>query len=63
VLDETDNVEEIIKQRIQDYKKRHGDIMRAGEQWRTKLLNLKTLAIALGVIVIAILLGRFLGFF
>jgi len=63
VLSETDNVEEIIKQRIQDYKKRHGDIMRAGEQWRTKLLNLKTLAIVLGVIVIAILLGRFLGFF
>ena len=63
VLDETDNVEEIIKQRIEDYKKRHGDIMRSGEQWRTKLLNLKTFAIIIGFVVVIILLGRFLGVF
>ena len=61
-LDETDNVEEIIKKRIEDYKKRHGDIMRAGEPWRTKIFNLKTFGIILVGIVILVILARFLGY-
>ena len=57
VLGETSNVEEIIKKRIQDYKKRHGDIMRSGEPWKYRFFNMKTFGIILAVIAVAALLA------
>ena len=56
VLGETDNVEKIIRMRIEDYKKRYGSIMRVGEKWQTRLINMKTFAIGLVVVVVAVLL-------
>ena len=62
VLSESIDGEKNFKKRLGDIKRRVQNIEHVEEPLKYRILNLKTLGIAIVVVVIAIIFARFLGF-
>ena len=61
-LNESVNEEKIWRKQHEDWKRIHTDVMRTDEPLRYRLVNLKTLGLALVAIVVIVIMARFLGF-